>query len=174
MIILSLLLCTIWNYHGTLIFSQTLNLFLSDIIEYNYFASDITIHKFRFLIIINFGFCYPNHATTEVWSTIGGKNDWGEGDHESDKITWLQVFLGNALLYPVSVSNCPGPERVVFCISIVDIIPRSTLVVFSMLRAINYYYYRGPVCNVLPFYSHYYYIELSILFLFPLLKDTSA
>ena len=54
------------------------------------------------------------------------------------KISWIQLIFGNTLLYPVSVSNLPEPERGIFCILIVDIIFRSTLVVFSLLRASNY------------------------------------
>ena len=38
----------------------------------------------------------------------------------------------------------PGPEHGVFCISIVDIISRSALVGFSILRASNNYYNKGP------------------------------
>ena len=41
--------------------------------------------------------------------------------------------------------DCPGTERGVFCILTVDIIPISTLVLFSMLRASNYDYNKGPV-----------------------------
>ena len=41
--------------------------------------------------------------------------------------------------------NCSRPERGVFFIYTVDIIPRSALVVFSLLRAINYHYNKRPV-----------------------------
>ena len=57
---------------------------------------------------------------------------------------------------------------------IVDIIPRSALVGFSLLRARGYYYKKGAVCYVLTFYSQYSYGELSILFLFILSRDKLA
>ena len=75
-------------------------------------------------------------------------------------------------MYPVCVSDCPEPERVIFCILIVDPISRSALLVFSMLSATNYHYNKGPVCYVSLFYSQYCYSELSILFLFLLSRDT--
>ena len=43
------------------------------------------------------------------------------------------------------MSDWPGPECGVFCLLIVDIIPRSVLVLFSLLRAINYHCNKGPV-----------------------------
>ena len=90
-------------------------------------------------------YCYPNQATTERWSTIEGHLKVTRKIFNQTKIAWIQVIFGNTLLYPVSLSNCPGPERGVLCISIVDIISRSTLVVFSLLRAINYHYNKGPL-----------------------------
>ena len=39
---------------------------------------------------------------------------------------------------------------------------------FSLLHEINYHYNKGSVCCILPLYSHYRYVELSILFLFVL------
>ena len=70
------------------------------------------------------------------------------------------------------MSNCPGPELVVFCIAIVDLILRSAVVVFSLLHASNYYYRKGPVDHVLTLYGQYSYGELSILFLFVSSRDT--
>ena len=67
--------------------------------------------------------------------------------------------------------NCPGTERGVLCIAIVDIISRSSLVGFSLLRASDYYYRKGPVFYVLDFCSQYSDGRLSILFLFILLQD---
>ena len=55
------------------------------------------------------------------------------------------MTIVNTLLYPVSVVNFPGPERGVFCILIVNLISRSAPLVFSLLRAINYHYNKGPV-----------------------------
>ena len=54
---------------------------------------------------------------------------------------------------PISVSDFPGPERGVFCISIVDLILRSTLVAFTMLRASDYYVRKVHVYCVLMFYN---------------------
>ena len=69
-------------------------------------------------------------------------------------------------MYPISVSDFPGPECGVFHISIVDLISTNSMVGFSFLRASNYYYRKGPVCCVLPYYIQYYNSELSILILF--------
>ena len=60
------------------------------------------------------------------------------------------------------MSNLPIPKRGVFCISIVDIILRSSLVVFILLDKSNYHHNKGPFWYVLPLYSHYCYSELSI------------
>ena len=49
------------------------------------------------------------------------------------------------LLYPVSVINCPGYKRGVFCILIVILISKIALVLFSLLLASNYHYNKGPV-----------------------------
>ena len=46
-------------------------------------------------------------------------------------------------MYQVSVSNCPGTECGVFCISIFDIISWSALVLFILLRASKYHYNKG-------------------------------
>ena len=43
------------------------------------------------------------------------------------------------------MSNFPGPECGVFCISIIDTIFRSALVLLSLLRASKYHYYNGPL-----------------------------
>ena len=61
------------------------------------------------------------------------------------EIDRLQVNYGNPLLYPVIVSNLPSPGRGIFCISIVDLISKITLVLFSLLRESNYNYNKGPV-----------------------------
>ena len=66
--------------------------------------------------------------------------NYGEVDLDADVITWIQVILGNTLMYPVSVNNYPRPERGVFCILIVDLISKSALKFFSLLFAINYNY----------------------------------
>ena len=39
----------------------------------------------------------------------------------------------------------PGPERGILCILIIDIISKSALVLFSLLRASNYYYNKGAL-----------------------------
>ena len=43
------------------------------------------------------------------------------------------------------MSYCPGPERGVFCILNVDHICKSALVLFSLIRACNYQYTKGPL-----------------------------
>ena len=74
------------------------------------------------------------------------------------------MIFANTLLHPASVRNCPGSELGIFCISIVDIILRSVLVVFGLLRASNYHYNSGPICYVLPFYSTVSYQYCSYLY----------
>ena len=94
------------------------------------------------------------------------------------------MILGNPLLQQVSVINFPGPECCVFCIFIFDLISKSTLALYNLLRASNYQYNKGPLkfkfikckkytadCYLLPFYSKYCYRELSKLFLFLCLWD---
>ena len=43
------------------------------------------------------------------------------------------------------MGDCPIPERGVFCISIVDLISKTALVLFSLLCAINYHYKKGSL-----------------------------
>ena len=57
---------------------------------------------------------------------------------------------------------------------IVDLILRSALVGFSLLCASDYFDREGTVCYTLTFYDQYSYSELSILFLFILLRDAPA
>ena len=65
----------------------------------------------------------------------------------------LQVNYGNPLLYPVSVSDCTSPERVVFCISIVDLISKSAVVLFTLLCARKNHFEKAP------YYSLLYYVQ---------------
>ena len=76
-------------------------------------------------------------------------------------------------MYPISVSDCPGPERGVFYILIVDIILRITLEGFNLLDEKNYYGRKVPACYVLTLYNECKYRDLSILFVFILSWDTS-
>ena len=48
-------------------------------------------------------------------------------------------------MYLVSGRNFPEPECCVFCILIVDLILEISLVFFSLLRAGNYHYNKGPL-----------------------------
>ena len=48
-------------------------------------------------------------------------------------------------MYPFSARDIPGPECGVFFISIVDLISKSALVLFSILCAINYHYNNVPL-----------------------------
>ena len=57
----------------------------------------------------------------------------------------MQVIFVNTLLYPVSVSNYPVPDRGVFYISIIDIISRISLVLFIMFCESNYHYNKVPL-----------------------------
>ena len=89
-------------------------------------------------------------------------------------MAWIQWFLGNTLLQASSVCDCPGPERGIFSIAIVDLIVRGALVVFSLLRASYFYNLKGLVCYVYSVYNPYSYCELSIYVLFILLQDAQS
>ena len=69
--------------------------------------------------------------------------DRSEVDLDSYTNRLTSVILCTPLLYPVSVSNFPGPERGIFCILIVDLIYISALECFSLLLARNYHYNKG-------------------------------
>ena len=124
------------------------------------FAADNKIHNLPI-------FDHPqNSTTTERQSSIRG---WLIVVREIKNRIWfslIQVNFRNTLLYPTSVRNCPRLERGIFYILIIDLTLRSAPVGFSLLCAIKYYYKKGPFCYVLTFYIHYWYGELSILFLF--------
>ena len=98
---------------------------------------------------------------------------WGRSRLRTN-VAWIHLIFCNTLMHPISVSDCPGPERGVFCILIFDLISSSALVCFSLLRASNYYYIKGPVCCIVPYYSYYSYSELSILFSFIWSQDKLA
>ena len=90
-------------------------------------------------------YVYLNQMTTQRRITIGDKQIMFRYILTQTLIDWLQVIIGNTLLYPVSVNDCPGPEHGIFCILIVDPIFRSSLVLFSMLRVIYYHFNKGPL-----------------------------
>ena len=48
-------------------------------------------------------------------------------------------------MYPVSMSDYPGPGRGVFFIAIVDTISKRSLLLLSLLHASNYNYNKGPL-----------------------------
>ena len=108
----------------------------------NIFGSDKEIHNLQFLINNN---KYSNQAqvikTNDHWRTgiYKGSANRCEGDCDSDLNFMDSAILGNTLLQPKRVSDCPRPERDILSIAIVDIILRSALVRFSILRA-RYYY----------------------------------
>ena len=72
------------------------------------------------------------HLRTGIYQ---GSANCCEGDCDYDLNFLASAILGNALLQPKRVSDCPGPERDILSIAIVDIISRSALVRFSLLRA---------------------------------------
>ena len=100
-------------------------------------------------------FITTHTKNTERRSTIRGRMIVVREIFTQIEITWIQLILGNILLCPISVRSCPGPECGVFCILIVDLILRSALVGFILLRASDYYNRKGPVFYVLTLYSHY-------------------
>ena len=141
--ILLFLSCLLLNCHRTFLFLQKLNLFIFGIFNYHIFAAVKTIYKFWFLSTTtsaNNKFMLPKpiyHWKTEHYQ---GLDDHCEVYLDSD-INCLAS--DNTLLYPVSMIDCPGPEHGIFCISVVDTILKSALVLFSMLRASNYHYNKG-------------------------------
>ena len=83
----------------------------------------------------------PQHIETEIRINIQCQPILVKYILTQIKISWIRVNYGDPLLYPVSVSNCPSPERGVFCIFIVDLISKRALMFFSLVRARNYHYY---------------------------------
>ena len=88
---------------------------------------------------------YSKHLRTGLYQ---GSADRYERDHESDLNCLASAILGNTLLLKTSVSDCPGSERDVFIIAIVDLISRSALVLFSLLCVSYYYNLTELVCCV--------------------------
>ena len=152
---------------GTMIFSQILNLFICGIFEPTLLLQQCYFYYIWFLII-------NNQATTERRRTIRCQLIFVREILTQTWTAWFQVIFENILLYPVSVSYWVGPDCGIFCILIVDIILRSSLLDFSLLRAINYHCNKGPICYVLPLYIQFCYGELSIFFLVLLSQDTPA
>ena len=87
-------------------------------------------------------------------------------------IPWLQVIFGNTLLHTFSVRDCPGTDCGVFWIWIVDIISRSALLVFSLLRASSYHYKNGSLSYLFLLYKHYRFGELTIFYFFIIMRYT--
>ena len=98
------------NHHGILFFSQILNLFLCDISEHNFLLQINKSTTFQLLIIHNVEQKIERRRTVRGWLIVIRKIT------NQIKIAWLQLIFNNKLLYPISVSNCPGTERGVFCI----------------------------------------------------------
>ena len=165
------------NCHGTFVLSQISNMFIYTIFGQNNFAADKETWHLWFSILnkkCRYQFTaitQRNHWNTEQYS---GSDDRCEGDLDSNLNRLDSGHLWHEILYPVSVSNCLGPDHGIFCILIIDLILRSALVVFSLLRACNYHDNKGTFCNLMLLYSHYRYGELSIFLLFILSQDASA
>ena len=77
-------------------------------------------------------------------------------------------------MYPITVRNCLGPEHGMFSIAIDDLILRSALLGFSLLRTSYYYEIKGLVCYVYSVYNTYSYGELSVYVSLILSQDTPA
>ena len=83
-----------------------------------------------------------NHWNMEHYQ---GSVNCGELDLELDVNS---LDSGNCRQYNTvtfSVSYCPGPERGILFILIIDTISRSALVLIILLHAINYHYNKGPL-----------------------------
>ena len=137
--------CFILNCLGTFLLSKILNLFICGSFNYKFLQQSkksTTLDFWSRKTSAETKFLFPkpiNHLNTEYCQ---GSADHGEEDFHLD-INFL--VSGNTLLYPVSVSYCPGSEQDVFCISIIGIILRSALVLFSLLRASNYHNNKGTL-----------------------------
>ena len=90
-------------------------------------------------------FHYPYTATNERLRNTGGHLIVVRYILNQTKTAWIQVFLGNPLMCPVSVGDLTRPERGVFYIFIVYIISKSALILSSILRASNHHYNKGPL-----------------------------
>ena len=77
-------------------------------------------------------------------------------------------------MLPRSVRYCPGSKRGLFSIVIFDLLQRSALVGFHLLRAIYYYNRNDMVCYAYTFYNPYSYGELSTFVLSILSRDKPA
>ena len=136
-----------------LFFSQTSEYVPLWYFQKQFFAPDKSIHNLPILDYLK------HSATTEIWSTIWDQLIMVNEIMTQISNTWHQLIFGKTLHDSVSVRYWPGTERQTFCVLIVDIISRRTLLGFSLLRARNYYNKNGPVCYIWTLYSHYWYGE---------------
>ena len=65
----------------------------------------------------------------------------------------LRLNYVNPPLYPVSVRNCPGPERGILCIFIGDLNSKSSLLLFTLLSARKPHFEKRPVIGNIIKYS---------------------
>ena len=146
-----IVLCFFLNCHRTYIFSQIPNLFICGILKHNFFAADKATHWLQFLIINNkYRIKVFVIKASDKWKTVlyrGSADSW-KGDCESDLNSLASGNIRNTLLYPTGVSDSPGPARDIFSIAIVDLIFRSALVRFNILRPSYYYNTTRLVCYV--------------------------
>ena len=95
-----------------------------------------------------------------------------EEDCDSDLNCLDSAILRQCTTVTTECFDCPWTERDVFSVAIIDLILRSSLVGFSLLRASYYYNLTGLVCYVYSVYNLWGYSELSIHVCFKLLQDT--
>ena len=88
---------------------------------------------------------YFKVVNTKSWINIRGQPIVMIQIFNQTETDRLEVNYGNALLYTVSVIDCLRPGSSVLCILIVDIILKSALILFSLLRVSNYHYNKGPL-----------------------------
>ena len=77
-----------------------------------------------------------------------GSDDCCEGYRDSDLNLLASVILWQYTTVTNSVKYCPGPERDIFSISTDDLISRSALLGFSILRVSYYYNLTELVCYI--------------------------
>ena len=109
--ILLFLSCFVLNYHGTFILSQILNLFICGIFKRIFFHKSKKSTFFAFLSTATsaenkFWVTKPIYH----WKTEQYQRTVDHGEIYLNSYTNI-LISGNTLLYPVSVSSCPGPEH---------------------------------------------------------------
>ena len=191
-----------WTYDDSFIFAMSLLNF-----HKNFFSRKYQIYSFGLFSNTNVFAAVKEIHKRQFWSTTTSSDTkfllpklskhwnmdhyWGSADfvevyHDSD-VNWLSS--GNLSQSPTVTRQCEqsyGPICGDLCFSVVNIISKRDLLLFSLLCESNYHYNKVPLkaefsklkgyiehFYLLPFYILYRYSDLSILFFLILLQDTT-